>query len=116
MFSVWLGDGNHWMYSLEVDMGNQSLDVWALKVNTMIEYRARRIYETRLNTDNHRVLTVTTSDERLRNLKTTTEHEKGKGRFLFTTFDRLNERTMFTEPIWRVASLPDNDYRALNEV
>lgn len=46
MFSVRLGDGNHWMYSLEIDMGNQSLDVWAIKVNTMIEYRARRIYET----------------------------------------------------------------------
>lgn len=116
IFVLEFGNGNRWMYSLEIDMANQSLDVWAIKVKTMIEYRSRRIYEARLNITNHRVLTVTTSEERLRNLKTRTEQEEGMSRFLFTTFDRLNERTVFTEPIWRVASLPDNEYHALNEV
>jgi hypothetical protein len=46
------------------------------------------------------VLTVTTSDKRLANLKAVTEKVGGMGRFWFTTFGRVREADPIADPIW----------------
>lgn len=54
------------------------------------QYRSNRI----------RVLTVTTSPERLANLKSVTVEEGGQGRYWFTTQSALTPSAALTEPIW----------------
>jgi Replication-relaxation len=103
-------------YPLEIDMGNQSLDTFALKIKTIIEYRQRDIYQARYKTGSQRNLIVTTGEERLANLKRVTEDAKGNNRFWFTTWDKLNEHTIFTQSIWQLASYPKEDMRPANEV
>ncbi len=51
-----------------------------------------------------RVLSVTTSFERLQNLKAATEGADGRSRYWFTTLQNLTTRNPFTDPIWYRAS------------
>ncbi len=53
-----------------------------------------------------RVLTVTTGQERLQNLKAATEHADGKTRYWFTTIDELTPETALDVPIWQIAGRP----------
>src|SRR5690349_18908820 len=66
-------------------------------------YKRGGLYEKRYGTHKGRVLTITTSEERLVNLKRVTEEAEGMQRFWFTTFDKVNYRTVFFEPIWQLA-------------
>lgn len=106
---------NHWFYPIEIDMGNQSLDTFAIKIKTIIECRQRGIYQARYKTGSQRNLIVTTSKERLANLKRVTEEAGGKTRFWFTTWDKVNEHTIFTAPIWEIATLPEGELHAAQE-
>lgn len=82
---------------------------WSRKVRAYIAYFTPpapgqpSIYEQRFGTSKLRVLTVTTGQTRLENLKRITEQAGGKERFWFTTFDRLTPQTVLTEPIWQKA-------------
>jgi hypothetical protein len=73
---------------------------WARKVVACIEYYRSGKYQERYGTRSMRVLTVTTSDHRLANLKAVTEKVGGKGRFWFTTFERVRAADMLADPIW----------------
>lgn len=82
---------------------------WSRKVKAYIAYftppapNQPSIYEQRFGTSKLRVLTVTTGQTRLANLKRITEQAGGRERFWFTTFDRLTPETVLTEPIWQKA-------------
>jgi hypothetical protein len=82
---------------------------WSRKIRTYIAYFTPSapgqpsLYEQRFGTSKLRVLTVTTGQIRLDNLKRITEQVGGRDRFWFTTFDRLKAETALTEPIWQKA-------------
>lgn len=60
-------------------------------------YRTRRI----------RVMTVTTGERRLENLKTATEAVGGQRRYWFTTTEELSPDSVLTADIWRVGGVED---------
>jgi hypothetical protein len=77
---------------------------WERKITLYLEYFKRGgLYEQRYGTYKGRVLTVTTSETRLANLKRITEEVGGKQRFWFTTFHHVSHRTMLFQPIWQIA-------------
>ena len=76
---------------------------WAQKVQGYVAYHATGGYQARYATNSLRVLTVTTSQERLAHLKATTEEEGGRSRFWFTTLAELTGETALHVPIWQVA-------------
>ncbi|MCB0171323.1 MAG: replication-relaxation family protein [Anaerolineae bacterium] len=85
---------------------------WARKVRAYIAYFTPQpegqlsLFEQRFGTPNLRVLTVTTGQTRLNNLKRITEQSGGRGRFWFTTFEAMKPEAVLTEPIWHKAGQP----------
>ncbi len=77
---------------------------WARKIKTYLEYYRSGMYERRYKTSDMRVLTVTTGEVRLDNLKRITEEAGGKARFWFTTFAQLAQGDLLRNAVWRVAS------------
>ena len=76
---------------------------WARKIRTYLAYHENGQFQKRYHAPSFRVLTVTTGERRLENLKRITEAAGGKSRFWFTTFDRLSAETMLSQPIWQIA-------------
>jgi hypothetical protein len=76
---------------------------WARKVRAYLAYYHQGFYQKRYGTKSMRVLTVTTGEKRLQNLKAITEQAGGRGRFWFTTFDQVTSEKVLTEPIWHKA-------------
>jgi len=74
--------------------------VWARKVKTYLAYRLSGKFATRYGADQFRVLTVTTSEARLKNLVQATEAAGGRMMFYFSTFDRLGEGNVLTDEVW----------------
>jgi hypothetical protein len=101
---------NSYHFALEVDRGTvtgvasrEGRRDWARKVEAYLAYHASGLYAQRYGTQSLRIITVTTGDQRLANLKRVTEEAGGKARFWFTTFDRTTAEAILTEPIWQVA-------------
>lgn len=95
---------------LETDMGTTTgmyakygRRDYARKVSVYLQYYRSGKYLERYGTRSMRVLTVTTSDRRLANLKAVTEKVGGKGRFWFTTFERVHTADILSDPIWSKA-------------
>lgn len=76
---------------------------WARKIRVYLAYYKSGKYQERYETKSLRVLTVTTGERRLANLKEITEDVGGKSRFWFTTFDLATPKNVLTEPIWQKA-------------
>jgi hypothetical protein len=77
---------------------------WARKIRVYGEYlRPEGLYEKRYGTKAGRVLTVTTGEVRLSNLKRITEEQGGKSRYWFTTQQEATTQDILQAPIWRVA-------------
>jgi Replication-relaxation len=98
-------------FFLECDMGTVTLDAsaerrrdFARKIRSYLVYYSSGLYEKRYHSRDMRVITVTTSEQRMQNLITVTEAAGGKGRFWFTTFDRVKNADILTAPIWKVAT------------
>jgi hypothetical protein len=96
---------------IEVDRATSTIVVgqagrrdWARKVAAYLAYFRSGAYQERYQTQSLRILTVTTSEKRLKHLKDVTEEAGGKSRFWFTTSDRVAATTVLTEPIWDVAT------------
>lgn len=77
---------------------------WARKVRAYLAYFRSGKYQDRYQAKGLRILTVTTGERRLANLKTVTEKVGGKKMFWFTTFDKVTPETVLTDPIWQMAS------------
>lgn len=75
---------------------------WAKKMRMYLAYY-EQFYEARYGTKGLRVLTVTTSQKRMENLKEITERVGGKFRFWFTTFGQITTESILTAPIWQMA-------------
>jgi hypothetical protein len=81
---------------------------FARKIRVYIEYHRSGAYEKRDGGKGLRVLTITTSEARLSNLKRITEDAAGgRSRFWFTTMAEVTPATVLTAPMWRVAGRND---------
>lgn len=96
---------------LEVDRGTATVQVgqpgkrdWARKIMTYLAYFRSGAYQEQYQSKSLRILTVTTTEKRLKLLKHVTEESGGQARFWFTTFDKLSAATILSEPIWQIAS------------
>ena len=77
---------------------------WAKKITTYLAYIRSGKYAARYGTRQGRILTVTTGQRRLANLKAITEERGGKARFWFTTLAQINAGDILTDSIWSVAT------------
>lgn len=107
-------DSHHYHQFLEIDMRsvtgsskNWTRRTWARKILSYIEYYRSGKYHARYHTKSMRVLTVTTGQTRLANLRRITEEVGGKARFWFTTLERVLASDILTDPIWEVAGSED---------
>ena len=98
-----LNFGKRAHFFLEVDQGTVPNKRWATKVRTYLAYWNSGKYERRYQTQSLRILTVTSGEGRLRNLKATTEQAGGKRIFWFTTFEKAISEDALTTPIWQMA-------------
>jgi hypothetical protein len=61
------------------------------------------VYQQRYGTEKGRVLTITTGEKRLANLKRITEQNDGKSKYWFCTLDAVNANDILTAAIWQKA-------------
>lgn len=108
---VHLNTGTHHYHQfLETDLSSVTISsmnwgrrTWARKVQAYIQYYRSGKYHERYHTKSMRVLTVTTGQKRLENLRAITAESGGKSRFWFTTFERILQSDVLVDPIWDVA-------------
>jgi Replication-relaxation len=77
---------------------------WDKKIAAYLAWYRSGKYHERYQTKAMGVLTITTGEERLANLKRITEEAGGKERFWFTCLSRLEGVDILTEPLWSVAT------------
>jgi protein involved in plasmid replication-relaxation len=77
---------------------------WAKKITTYLAYIRSGKYAARYGTRQGRILTVTSGERRLANLKAITEERGGKARFWFTTIARITAGDILTDAMWSVAT------------
>ncbi len=107
---------------VEIDLGNETGETsnrdewrktWARKIRSYIKYLEggeKSLFYQRYGALNARVLTVTTSEQRMQHLLAVTERAGGQKRFWFTTSTQIaahmrEPQTLLTAPIWRIATL-----------
>ncbi len=91
-------------FFLELDRATMSSKRWKTRVLGYKAYTESGKYQERYHTTSLRILTVTTTAERLVNLKKTTEQAGGSKVFWFTTIDQATVDKIFFSPIWLVAN------------
>jgi hypothetical protein len=100
-FEVDLGDRRAGFF-LEMDMGTMANKRFANKVRAYIIHKTKGYYQTKFGTPSLRVLTVTTSRRRLKNLKRATERAGGRTMFWFATFEALSAKQI-AGSVWHIA-------------
>jgi hypothetical protein len=101
-------------FMLELDRGTMEGKRFRTKVEGYTAYCKSGAYAERFGTKSLRVLTVTESFRRMKNLKGITERAGGKSRFWFASLDVLSEQSLLLEPVWYVADR--SEQHALLEV
>ena len=101
-FSLTLGDRRA-SFFLEADRATVSNKRWALRVRACMEYVRSGSYTRRFGAHSLRVLTVTTGEKRLANLKRTTEKARGDATFWFASLPSVEASSVLSQPIWHVA-------------
>ena len=77
---------------------------WTKKVHAYEAYMRTEEYAKRYEGRRARILTITTGEKRLENLKVATEKAEGSDIFWFATMtDALDSTRLLSEPIWKVA-------------
>lgn len=90
---------------LEVDRATMSCSRWKTRILGYLEFLRSSTYRDRLQIESRpRVLTVTTSNQRLENLKATTQQAGAADQFWFTTFAEATTEDILSSPIWRLAT------------
>ena len=112
-FSLLSGD-RHFHHFVEADLrtvvglsSKSGRHDWARKVRAYLAYHESGQYGRRYDAQEFRVLTVTTGEGRLENLKAITEEAGGKQRFWFTTYEQLAACRPLVDPCWAVAGRSD---------
>ena len=90
-------------FFLEIDQATEDNKRFKVKVGAYLAYVMSGQYQERYQTKSLRVLTVTTGERRVANLKSTTEKVAGSDFFWFTTVGMATAEKILTAPIWRVA-------------
>ncbi|MBM3302427.1 MAG: replication-relaxation family protein, partial [Deltaproteobacteria bacterium] len=90
-------------FFLEIDRATLENKRWREKVQAYQAYTESGKYTERYGTTSLRILTVTTGQKRLSNLKRTTEAAGGGGMFWFTTLEQAQAEQILTVPVWQVA-------------
>jgi DNA-binding PadR family transcriptional regulator len=90
-------------FFLEVDRATEANKRWAQKVQAYLAYTQSGKYTERYGTRSLRVLTVTTGEKRLANLKRATEEVGGGAMFWFTTFAQATPEQILGRAAWQVA-------------
>lgn len=90
-------------FALELDRGTMEGKRFRTKVEGYNTYAEDGAYTKRFGTKSLRVLTVTESERRLKNLKRVTEQAGGKNRFWFACLNTLEVNSILFEPAWYVA-------------
>lgn len=101
----------------EIDRGTTTADAadflrrdWEKKIRGYQQFLATGLFQARYAAPSFRVVTITTSETRLRRLQQVTEQASGRSRYWFTTADRIKNPgiDILTSPIWSVASRGDD--------
>lgn len=90
-------------FMLELDRGTMEAKRFRAKVEGYTAYVESGAYTRRYGTKSLRVLTVTESQRRMKNLKTLTERAGGKSRFWFASMEALSAESLLFDPRWHVA-------------
>ncbi len=98
-------------FFLEADLGTETIVAskderrsWDRKIRAYASYyQPKGRYEQRYKTTTGRVLTVTTSQRRLANLKRISEEAGAGAKYWFSTFELLTPLSVLTQPIWQQA-------------
>lgn len=98
-FVLHLGDRRADFF-LELDRATMSNSRWATRVKAYLEFVDSGQYTERYQSTSLRILTVTTTEKRLLNLKETTRKAGGENLFWFTTLDQVLPSSVFFRPIW----------------
>lgn len=102
-FLLHLGDRRAHFF-LELDRATMSNPRWSTRVRAYLTYVRSGKYRERYQTTSLRILTATTTEQRLMNLKETTRKAGGGQLFWFTTIDQVSASSVFFAPIWRLAN------------
>lgn len=89
-------------FFLEMDMGTMTVGRFQTKIRAYLAYTQSGEYQKRYQTKSLRILTVTNSEARCKNLKTSAESIGGDRRFWFTTAEKVNTSILHS-PHWHVA-------------
>ncbi len=106
-FVLHLGDRRAHFF-LELDWATMSTERWQNRSRAYLEYVHSGRYQARYQTHSLRILTVTTTEQRLLHLKETTERAGGNELFWFTTLELATKEDIFFRPIWQVAGARDH--------
>jgi hypothetical protein len=88
-------------YLLEIDRSTEDNPRFLReKILPGMAYLRSKEYVERFGFQSGRWLVITTGDRRMENMLSQAEKVGAKGSFYFTTFDRVNEKTILREPIW----------------
>ena len=94
----------HFRYLLEIDRGTEDNPRFLReKILPGLAYLQTKAYKNRFGKRMGRWLVVTTGDKRLKNMLHQARIGKAKGLFYFTTYDRINVKTLLHAPIWKRA-------------
>ncbi len=91
-------------FFLELDRATMSSKRWKTRVVSYKSYAESGKYQERYHTTSLRILTVTTTTERLNNLKKATEQIAVGKYFWFSTIEQVTPEKIFFSPIWSVAN------------
>lgn len=92
-------------FFLEADQGTMTNSRWQEKIQAYLHFRRSGLSHQHFNTRNFRLLTVTTSERRLANLKQASEAVGADRYFWFTSQDQVDiwNPSRLLEPVWQVA-------------
>ena len=102
-------DAGQYLYHnfLEMDLGTVTGETsvwgrrdWHRKVTAYLEFARSGQYKARYQARSWRVLTVTTSEARLKHLEAATSNAGGQTHFWFTTLDKVTPQGALVAPIW----------------
>lgn len=85
---------------LEVDRATEQHSKFRPQIEVYEAYVASGQYQARFSPKSMRVLIVTTTSERMQNLKKTVEAAGGDAKYWFTTLEQVTADTVLTAPIW----------------
>ena len=95
-------EGRRASFYLELDRGHVEGARMRARFKAYGEYYSSGLYEQQFGAKGLRVLTVTTTEKRLENLKEWVESEKSRRLFWFTTQDLVAPGAVLRERIWQV--------------